>query len=1475
MYLSAGMYLKGIILSLAGLCFIAGGTSEPQCAFSIPGLLKSGEVARGCLDVKRHTEPVNVDIILEVSGVNYTIFNEQVPVGNTFKCPEFKVPNVTSAVPVFLTINAVATNFNYTARRAVVVAPTGKTTLIQLERSIYKPGQTVHANVIALDNNLKLVEDIYYFIYITNPSGNRLYQWTNQETVNGILSLSFDILDDPDFGVHHIQIERGSRGTVSKSFTVDEYVLPNFGAEISAPNSITILDKTLSYKVTAKYTYGQGVPGKVSGRVCRAPVNYYSGNACNRNPDGLCLPITGVLDSNGTFSGELDVTSFQFDRSGYSMGLTMQITVIEDSSEIQLTESKFITITNQLGRVYFNRENMEEYYKKGLPYYIEVTAVDGREIPLRDQIIELQVNGLTIKNLTTDDNGKAQDFIDTSALEQSVVTIQVIYKNSEQCYDSNFIVPTYSNDAYSMTRSYSRSGSFVQIDGPKEELQCGQTYNLTVKYIFSKSGLQEGETTADFSYMIMSRTKIIAFGQSPVDLTNSLQGEFTINVKITPDHVPFVDVVVYYMLDKEVVPSTIHLNTENCFSNQVSLEFSEKRAKPGSTVNLDITSAPRSMCAVRLFDSSLLLLQQDDPLTPASVYSSLQYNSLNGYYIEGYNVAPPDPPCINSDKQVLIDGLYYSPVGFPNEEDSIQQLSRVGMLFITNTTLSKPTLCAQPSIFGEPSFFGRPSSSFSSGLNGNIPESSLSFASSSAGATVVVGLSQPSVEIQSVRTSFPEVWFFNQTYTSESGSLSLPLEVPGTITEWKGDMVCLDSATGFGMTKYPANFTSFQDFFVADFLPYSVVRGEILIVTVVVSSFLKDCAKVRAYINSSDDYTVEAVDEDNVKCVCSGQRATFSFSLKAKSVGAIPVTITGETVQIGKSCEGPADPNKPSYKDTIVRTVIVEPEGIPNEVTQSTLVCVKDTSVVIPVDISIPENSVKDAGTAKVTVIGDILGRALVNPESLIKEPTGCGEQNLATLMPIALVVEYLNITGRLTEEIKSKAVQFMGNGYRRQMRYRNFDGSFGAFSGQSEGSSWLTLQTMTTFELIKSHTYVEEKILNQGLVYLEGLKDWNTGGFKPRGTLFNNGLKGGAEDDVSFTAVLAAFLLKTSYAATPTLLREAMNFLDAASRKDQSVYNMALLLYVFRVAGNEERSNAMFDKLKEKAIEQEGTIHWERPNKPTKSTSYIFAPQAASSEIELSAYILLALTSGSSPPLADLSYMSQIALWLSQQQNAYGSYSTTADTMVALQALCSYGVLVYQKNASNAVEVKYDIDVVKTFNLDSGNRNLLQTQPLSKINGNYTMTVSGNGCVLLQTTVNFNIPVKEEDSAFLLSVNTSSSSCVNGVAYTIPLSLNVSYNGLQNQSNMALIDIDLPSGYTVEFQSLMQLKNKVPKVEQKNNHVIIYLDSVSREVTSLNITLQMNTRVQNMQPKYVFVWDYYEKQENGFAVIHHPCSVQ
>ncbi|XP_073541021.1 ovostatin-like [Phyllobates terribilis] len=1461
------MYLTGISLSLALLSLIAGGTAEPQCAFSIPALLKSGELVKGCLEVKRHSQPVNVDITLEVNGVTHIILSEQFPVGDIFKCPEFEVPDIPKPAPVFLTINAVATNYNYTARRAVVVAPTGKITLIQLEKSTYKPREKVNFIVISLTNRLEMVEEYYPIIYITDPTGNRLYQWTDQKTEITLLDLSFILPEEPEFGDYIINIEKESGYTVTKSFSVAEYVLPNIKLEISAPRSITILDKTMSYTADAKYTYGQGMPGKVSGRVCRAPLNYYYGNACNRNPDGLCVPITGEFDSNGIFSGELDLTTFQFDRSGYYMTLVMEIIATEEGSGIQTKETKVISITNQMGAVRFVPQNMERFYMLGLPFYVEAAAIDGAGNPLSDQIIELQVNGITVKNLTTDANGKVQDYIDTSKLEESVVNIQVIYKKSEQCYDANYIVPTYSNDYYSITRFYSRSASFVQIEGPKDELQCGQTYDLRVRYIFDKSGLEVGETSTNFSYMVISKANIIDSGRMPVDLTNSLQGEFNITLDVTPDHAPAIDVVVYNILKEEVVLHKINLETEKCFHTPAFLQFSAQRATPGSSINLNIESAHRSMCHVRIYDASLLLLGPDQSLKRETVYSAQRFNSLNGYYYEGYNVAPPDPPCTDSNRQIKVDGLYYSPVGYPYEGDTTQQLNDIGLIFAINTTLKKPTLCGQPSSFTRPTLWD-------GGVSSSNTEAFFSMTAES-----VVGPpndNSATTQIESLRKSFLEVWYFDKLFISENGHGEIPLVVPGTITEWKADMVCFAWGLGFGMSKNPANFTSFQEFFVSDFLPYSFVRGETLILKVAISNYLGKCAKVRVTLQPSTDYTVNALDNDTEKCVCSGERASYSFSLEAISVGTVNINITGETLQFwsnGDACEGPADQDGDSYKDTIIRSIIIEPEGIRKEVTWSSLVCVNDTTEEIPISISLPENSVTDSVSAKVTVIGDILGRALLNPESLINDPTGCGEQNLGTLSPIGLVLDYLDLTGRLSEETRSKGIQYIGNGYRRQLRYRNWDGSFSAFSG-GQPSSWLTLKVLETLLRIKKYYPVEDRILQGALVYLENLRDRRTGAFKPQGTLFNNGLRGGAEDYVSFTAALAAFLLQTEYSATPTLLRDAMNYLVTASQKEQSVYNLALLLYVFRVVGNEERSNAMFDKLKDLQIVEGGTIHWERPIKPNKPTSYIFPARAASADIEISALVLLGLTSGKSPPLADLDYISQVANWFPRQQNAQGSYSTTADTVAVLQALCSYGALVHRKDFNNTVEVKYGDEVVEEFTINYDNQLLLQTQDLPHIPGDYSLNVGGNGCVLLQTTVKFNIPIDEQDSAFLLSVNTPPESCVNGVAYTFPVNLNVSYNGARNQSNMALISLSLPSGYKPEYQSLTQLRSLVPKVEVSNNLVIIYLNSVSAEIISLTLKLEMTARVQNYQPKSVLVWDYYEKEENAIGFVQHPCYI-
>lgn len=61
--------------------------------------------------------------------------------------------------------------------------------------------------------------------------------------------------------------------------------------------------------------------------------------------------------------------------------------------------------------------------------------------------------------------------------------------------------------------------------------------------------------------------------------------------------------------------------------------------------------------------------------------------------------------------------------------------------------------------------------------------------------------------------------------------------------------------------------------------------------------------------------------------------------------------------------------------------------------------------------------------------LGDILGLAMQNLENLLQMPYGCGEQNIALLASDTYVLDYLQSTQQLTEEIKSKAFSFLSNG--------------------------------------------------------------------------------------------------------------------------------------------------------------------------------------------------------------------------------------------------------------------------------------------------------------------------------------------------------------------------------------------------------------------------------------------------------------
>lgn len=82
------------------------------------------------------------------------------------------------------------------------------------------------------------------------------------------------------------------------------------------------------------------------------------------------------------------------------------------------------------------------------------------------------------------------------------------------------------------------------------------------------------------------------------------------------------------------------------------------------------------------------------------------------------------------------------------------------------------------------------------------------------------------------------------------------------------------------------------------------------------------------------------------------------------------------------------------------------------------------------------------------------------------------------------------------------------------------------------------------------------------------------------------------------------------------------------------------------------------------------GQIHWSQTSsKPRPSTSTWSQP--LSLDVELTAYILLALLSKPNTTGSDLTTASGIVSWLTRQQNAYGGFASTQVTHGQGQGCC------------------------------------------------------------------------------------------------------------------------------------------------------------------------------------------------------------
>ncbi|XP_027760743.1 alpha-2-macroglobulin-like isoform X1 [Empidonax traillii] len=1342
------------------LFFLPGNTSssaEPQYIVLLPFVIHTDSPEKVCVQLTHLNESVTLSATLEHQGENRSLIDDVVSERDVFTCIPFSLPKSNSTSVAFLTVTVKGPTLQFKSRKSVLVKNSESLVFIQTDKPIYKPGQTVMFRIVSLDKDFYPLNEKFPFVYVQDPQRNRVYQWQGVELETGLKQLSFPLTSDPIQGSYKIVVQKSFSSHVEHFFSVEEYVLPKFEVLVKLPKMITIKDNELPVSVCGLYTYGKPVPGLVNVQVCRK-FSHSASSCYGKEAESVCEEFTRQADARGCVSGLVRTKVFQLQRRGYEMSIEVQGKITEDGTGIELTGTGSCGITPIMSKISFDL--LDSQYRPGIPLFGRVKLVDGTDEPIANETIMISVDGDRYKgNYTTDEQGQSWFSIDTTTFTQASLEIRADHKPELNCYDSNWITPSYEHAMRRISRFYSPSKSFLKIEPKPETLSCGSLAEVQVHYIFTQEAIGEQKKIVIY-YLVMAKGGIVLADTHDLTVNaGDAHGTFQLTLSVEAAIAPLARMLVYTTSPSgEVIASSADFQVESCLPNKVRLNFVPKEGLPASNTHLKLHATPRSLCALRAVDKSVLLMKPENELSPSSVYDLLPLKEIRGYSFKGYYLEEDNEnPCVSLDNMVL-NGFVYIPISPDGEGDAYDILKELGLKVFTSSKIHKPEVCQHyPGHMMERSYSG------SITAMNLLEDLEYDMAEGMAGDDTV----------ETVRKYFPETWIWDIVSVNSEGNADLDVTIPDTITEWKANAFCTSTDTGFGLSP-TVSLKAFQPFFVELTMPYSVVRGESFTLKATVFNYLTACIRVSVSLAESTHFlAIPAEKQEESYCICMNERVTVAWAVTPRSLGQVEFSVSTEALQNQQPCGNAAvETPERGRKDTVIRQLLVEPEGTEVETTYNSVLCASEKSMPETVSLVLPETVVDGSARAYFSVLGDIMGTAMQNLHQLLQMPFGCGEQNMVLFAPNIYVLDYLNKTEQLSEEVKSKAIGYLVSGYQRQLKYKHWDGSYSTFGPRygQVGNTWLTAFVLKSFAQARPHIFIDEKHIQDALIWLTQ-KQKDNGCFRSSGTLLNNAMKGGVNDEVTLTAYITIALLEIPLPVTHSVVRNALFCLEtAADQKENHVYTKALLAYAFALARKMDKRKTLLDSLEQEAVKEDGSVHWQRPGKEPEVDPPYYRHRAPSAEVEMTAYVLLAyLSSQPAPSQEELSFASRIAKWISGQQNPNGGFSSTQDTVVALQALSLYGALTYAKSrAASKVRLQSGGNFQQDFQVDPTNRLLLQRVSLPRVPGEYGVEVSGEGCVYLQTSLRYNVQPTQEDAPFTLHVYTIPETCVDSKAHKV-----------------------------------------------------------------------------------------------------------
>ncbi|XP_024144855.1 alpha-2-macroglobulin-like protein 1 isoform X2 [Oryzias melastigma] len=738
--------LLGAIVAASLTHFVAPANFNETIYFvTVGSRLMAGNQETLCALIQNPTEPITLNISMDLDSSSVMITEESVQ-SDYYRCFQFLVPIVSMETVASISVRIQGEEDSMSQDTKVLIEPPAFIHIVQTDKPVYKPGQTVQFRIVSMDTSFLPVNRTYTEVTIEDPNSNRIAQWLDKSIDGGILDLSHPTIPEAAQGIYTITAETDKGEAISYNFEIKEYVLPKFEVTVNLPNVITILDKEATMKICGKYTYGKPVLGSVKAEFCRRayPFNWWSPTELK----DICVTFKLTTDKSGCATQTVDLADFALDQNGFEDNFEVTADLEEFGTGVILKASGSARFTTQIRGVSF--EEVPSSYKPGLPFEGKIKVVGADDSPIAKETVYLYIEDSLKFTLKTDRKGFADFSLDTSSWSESVYLLATTKIRDTNATQTDFQVrlPYYGEANYYVARFYSKSKSFVEFDHGSMDLPCDKDGSLIARYIIQGEDVQKGQKVLNFFYMVESKGSVVQQGTISVRVKDRTvnKGKLKIPLSKVMDLAPVAQVVVYTMLSSgEVVADSRDFPIQLCLNNKVSLKFSALQELPGAKTTLTLQAQPSSLCSVRAIDQSVLLLKSEEELTTDYVYGQLPIQRMWGYdyRVDDYFSKPcfPDPwlrpvplpeepeliPRGRRDKRSIILPAY-------GGVDVYTIFKNIGIKIVTNSEVSKPRPC----------FFFK-------------------FAAAAPEQIAVNTDEQPSNEqkTETVRTYFPETWIWD------------------------------------------------------------------------------------------------------------------------------------------------------------------------------------------------------------------------------------------------------------------------------------------------------------------------------------------------------------------------------------------------------------------------------------------------------------------------------------------------------------------------------------------------------------------------------------------------------------------------------------------------------------------------------------------------------------------------------------------